>query len=180
MGVKKKELEVWNHVCWNSWWIIQSQSVYQSTVIFVRQNDGKNTLSEQSHVKKKLINILNCSSKCFTRGHTQNRPLEDTSMRTLLWTWEHSRLPEEAESFCSYRPLLHIAVLLHGKGYMLSSSRWYENWGECFQQSFQLKLYFYVFVIIKVNSNRCAVWAIQFLHLKNCQHRIAKGHHFPS
>lgn len=94
-GVKKKELEVWNHVCWNSWWIIQSQSVYQSTIIFVRQNDGKNTLSKESHVKKKLVNLLNFSSKCFTRvRHIQNRSLRTPvwglamSLRALLLTWK--------------------------------------------------------------------------------------------
>lgn len=90
--------------------------------------------------------------------------------------WESSCLPE---SFCSRRPLLHIAVLLSGKGYVLSSSRWYENCGECFQQTLQLKLYFSVFVMMKVNNNSCTLWAMQLLHLKNCRHGLAKGHCFP-
>lgn len=61
---------------------------------------------------------------------------------------------------------------------MLSSSRWFENCGECFQQILQLKLHFSVFVMVKVNSS-CLVGAVRFLHLRNCQHGLAKGHCFP-
>lgn len=66
-------------------WKLETPDELYKVSLFIRQNEGKKTLNEESHVKKILISLLHSSSKCFTRvRHTQNRPLGDTRMRTLL------------------------------------------------------------------------------------------------
>lgn len=87
-------------------------------------------------------------------------------MTTLLWS-QGSSLTWELLQPLPVTPH-HSAV--KWKRVCFKWTFWWVN-----QQILQLKLYFLVTMMIKVNNNSCTVCAIRFLHFRSCQHGFAEG-----